>query len=389
MAPVAAIFVLFNAFIKTSEIIFRESKMQEISVIKERKMSARISLHSGGAPEGGTPELQRKVMERFGAGRLLFPLAPRYNIAPHSRIAVITQDRATRDPGSGKTVAGARYLEGYNWGLIPSWIASEDAERAERRLVFARSETLPDKPAFRRSFLERRCLIPTNGFFLFKQHEGHTVPLYVRPKNGGLLAFAGIWDEWVTPAGLPLRTVALITTEANRRLAPLGQRMPAILRAQDEADWLDPAHQNVEELQRLLQPAPAKSLEIFAASPRVAFENFNQSTAIEPLENSAQILRELGLAPQPKRGRLAPRQRVVRREYSTPDGQVFFKTRSFSRDEYISWHPVVDTADGHVFCDCPDFRFRHAAHEPRLATPQHWCKHIDRAVRNCRRHGEI
>jgi hypothetical protein len=121
----------------------------------------------------------------------------------------------------------------------------------------------------------------------------------------------------------------------------------------------------------------------------VQFENFNQPEAVQPLGNSAEILREIGIAPLQKRGRYAPRKRALRREYSTPDGQVFFKTRSFSRDEYISWHPVVDTADGHVFCDCPDFRFRHAAHEPRLATPQHWCKHIDRAVRNCRRHGEI
>jgi putative SOS response-associated peptidase YedK len=347
-------------------------------------MSARISLHGDGAPD-----LQRKISERFGVQRTLFPLASRYNIAPHSRICVVTQDRAMRNPRTQKWETGARYLEGYNWGFIPFWATLEDAEHAEQRLVFARSETLPDKPAFQRSFLSRRCLIPANGFFLFKKHGGKRVPLYVRPKDGGFCAFAGIWDEWISPAGLPVRTVALITTEANRRLAPLHQRMPAILRAQDENDWLDPAHQNIEELQHLLQPAPAKNLEVFAVAPRVQFENFNQPEAVQPLENSAEILREIGIAPLQKRGRYAPRKRALRREYSTPDGQVFFKTRSFSRDEYISWHPVVDTADGHVFCDCPDFRFRHAAHEPRLATPQHWCKHIDRAVRNCRRHGEI
>jgi putative SOS response-associated peptidase YedK len=360
---------------------FTRLKCKRFRFIKERKMSARISLHGGGAPD-----LQRKISERFGAQRMLFPLAPRYNIAPHSRIAVITQDRATRQPQTQKMEVGTRYLEGYGWGFVPFWATPEDAEH---RLAFARSETLPDKPAFRRSFLQRRCLIPANGFFLFKKHEGRMVPLYVRPRENQYFAFAGIWDEWVSPAGLPIRTVALITTEANRRLAPLHQRMPAILRMQDESDWLDPAHQNADELQRLLQPAPAKSLSIYAVSPRVQFENFNHSEAVQPLKNSEEILRELGIAAPKKRGRYAPRKRALRREYSTPDGQVFFKTRSFSRDEYISWHPVVDTSDGHVFCDCPDFRFRHAAHEPRLATPQHWCKHINRAVRNCRRHGEI
>ncbi len=348
-------------------------------------MSLRMSLH-GGTPNLQRPDLQRQVAQRFGAEGMLFPLASRYNIAPQSRVAVVTQDRDTYDPETQIRQNGARYLEGYSWGFVPFWSTPEDAEH---RLNFARSETLPDKPAFRRSFLQRRCLIPASGFFLFKKYDGKIVPLYIRPQENEFFAFAGIWDEWISPAGLPVRTVALITTEANRRLAPLNQRMPAILRAQDENDWLDSSHQNVEELQRLLQPAPPKSLEISAVTSRVEFENFNQPEAVHALENSEEVLRKLGIAPMKKRGLYAPRKRALRREYSTPDGQVFFKTRSFSRDEYISWHPVVDTADGHVFCDCPDFRFRHAAHAPRLATPQHWCKHIDRAVRNCRRHGEI
>ena len=334
-------------------------------------MSTRISLH------GNHPQtVQREVTERFSIERVLFPLAPRYNIASGARIAVITQGIET----------GARYLEGYNWGLIPFWAQEADAQH---KLAFARSETLDEKPAFRQSFATRRCLIPANGFFQFKHSDGEDVPLYIRPKHGEYFAFAGIWDEWISPEGFPIRTVALITTEANRLLAPLGQRIPAILRARDEADWLHPAHRNLDELQRLLQPVSVKEIEVNAVSSRVNFENFNQPQAIEVLSNSQEILKSVGISTGTPKQKLPPRKRLVRREYSTSDGQVFFKTRSFSRDEYLTWHPVVDIHDGHVFCDCPDFRFRHAPHEPRIATPQHWCKHINRAVRNCRKHGEL
>ena len=334
-------------------------------------MSTRISLH------GNHPQtLQREIVERFNIERVLFPLAPRYNIANGTRIAVITQGNET----------GARYLEGYNWGLIPFWATKDDAKH---RLPFARSETLDDKPAFRQAFTTRRCLIPANGFFQFKRMDGHNIPLYVRMRDREYSAFAGIWDEWTTPEGWALRTVALITTEANRLLAPLGQRMPAILRPEDEADWLNPEHRNLDELQRLLQPAPAKEMEICAVTARVNFENFNQPETVEALANSEDILRSVGISTENKRRKLPPRKRLVRRESTSPDGQVFFKTRSFSRDEYLTWHPVVDIADGHVFCDCPDFRFRHAAHAPRIATPQHWCKHINRAVRNCRKQGDL
>jgi len=334
-------------------------------------MSLRISLHGKEAQN-----VQREVGDRFGIGRVLFPLAARYNIAPGARVAVITQGKET----------GARYLEGFHWGLIPFWATEADNQH---RLAFARSETLDEKPAFRRAFESRRCLIPANGFFLFKNVDGQTIPFYARPTNDEYFAFAGVWDEWVTPEGFPLRSVALITTESNRLLAPLGQRLPSVLRPEDEADWLAPAHRNLSELQRLLQPAPVKNLEVRAVTSRVHFENFNQPSAIEALENSTDILKSVGIDLPSHKTKLSPRKRLVRREHTSSDGQVFFKTRSFSRDEYLTWHPVVDIQDGHVFCDCPDFRFRHASHEPRIATPQHWCKHINRAVRNCRNHGEI
>jgi putative SOS response-associated peptidase YedK len=346
-------------------------------------MSRRFSLHpplqfgeqrTEQKPDVSAAQFTFEVAARFDVSRVLFPVAPRYNIAPGARIAVVTQGRET----------GANYLEGYHWGLMPSW--ADDPE-VRRRLINARAETLHQKPAFRDAFLRRRCLIPASGFFEWKLLDnGERVPLHVQSR-AEYFAFAGIWEEWLTPEGWPLRTVALITTEANRILAPLHHRMPAILRREDEAAWLDPSHRNEKELTRLLQPCKPELLKIFAVSARANHENFNQPAAVTPLHNSSEVLAQCGLEVEKKK--LPPKKRVVQRDFVSPDGQVFFKTRSFSRDDYTFWHPIVDTHDGHVFCDCPDFRFRHAINEPRLATPQHWCKHINRAVENCRRHGEI
>jgi len=111
--------------------------MQEI--LETRKsMSLHLSLH-GNQPQN----VQREVTERCSAERVLFPLAARYNIAPGARVAVVTQGKET----------GTRYLEGFHWGLIPFWATEADNRH---RLAFARSETLDEKPAFRRAFESRR-----------------------------------------------------------------------------------------------------------------------------------------------------------------------------------------------------------------------------------------
>ena len=81
--------------------------------------------------------------------------------------------------------------------------------------------------------------------------------------------------------------------------------------------------------------------------------------------------------------------RQIRRDWRSADGQVFFKMRSLTRDDDTRWHPVVDTGDGRVFCDCPDFHYRHARFRPDVWMPQHWCKHVERAVDNCVKHGDL
>jgi putative SOS response-associated peptidase YedK len=129
----------------------------------------------------------------------------RYNIAPGTDIPVIR-----RSPES------QRVLHLLRWGLIPHW-AKDPAIGA--RLVNARSEPVADKPAFRDAFRRRRCLVPADGFYEWKAVEKIKQPYYFSAASGTPLALAGLWESWKAPDGTIVRTVCLITTQANELMA--------------------------------------------------------------------------------------------------------------------------------------------------------------------------
>jgi putative SOS response-associated peptidase YedK len=166
---------------------------------------------------------------------------PRYNIAPTDPVLAV---RRSED--------GANELGRLRWGLVPGrW-----AEKGGRPLINARAETLRSQPAFRDSFAERRCLIPADGFYEWKADEHGKRPLWFSLAEGGLFAFAGIW------AGLPersgdgvLHSCAIVTTEPNRLVRPIHDRMPVVLAPDAEEAWLDPAAEPGDLLD-LLAPAP-------------------------------------------------------------------------------------------------------------------------------------
>ena len=159
------------------------------------------------------------------------------------------------------------------WGLIPSW--SKDPQMGNK-LINARSETLHEKPSFRESFKNKRCLIPADGFIEWKGKHPH----YIRPKTQGLLAFAGLWSTWDSGDD-PLNTYTIITTEANKTLSPLHSRMPVILHPDNYEEWLT-AESNT--LSPLLTPCPDNDLEYYEIS----------TTVNSPKNNDAEILRPAG-----------------------------------------------------------------------------------------------
>ncbi|MFA6109054.1 MAG: SOS response-associated peptidase, partial [Candidatus Latescibacterota bacterium] len=172
---------------------------------------------------------------------------PRYNLAPTQPVAAVVQ----RD---------RRVLELLTWGLVPSW--SKDPSGGVHA-INARAETLTTKPAFRNALQRRRCVVLASGFFEWR-HEGRDrVPMFIRLADGRPLGLAGLWEEWTSAEGEPLRTCTIITVAANPFLASIHDRMPAILEPAAVSRWLDPNAAGAEPLLALLRPYAAEDLVVY------------------------------------------------------------------------------------------------------------------------------
>jgi putative SOS response-associated peptidase YedK len=105
--------------------------------------------------------------------------------------------------------------------------------------INARAETLSEKPSFRSAFKSPRCLIPASGFYEWEKTSSHQKqPYFIRPRDGGLFAFAGLWELWQAPEGEPVETCTILTTEANELMRSWHDRMPVILDTDGVKVWL-------------------------------------------------------------------------------------------------------------------------------------------------------
>ncbi|MCX7685985.1 MAG: SOS response-associated peptidase [Acetobacteraceae bacterium] len=191
----------------------------------------------------------------FGTANPLPNLRPSWNVAPTQESPVVRRHPET----------GARHLDLLRWGLVPRW--AKDASGGAR-MMNARAESVADKPAFRDAFRRRRCLVPMDGFYEWRQEGARKQPYAVAMADGSPMAAAGLWEGWRQPDGTWLRTFAIITTGANAKLAPVHERMPALLAREEFDAWLDPASPP-EALRALLRPCPPAWLACWPVSPRV------------------------------------------------------------------------------------------------------------------------
>jgi putative SOS response-associated peptidase YedK len=228
------------------------------------------------------------VAARFGIQKVLFEAEARYNIAPTQQVAAITQQN------------GERVLDGFRWGLVPVWA---DDPAIGNRMINARVETLSEKPAFKRILKSKRCLIPADGFYEWRENENAAkksratkTPLHIKRKDGELFAFAGLWDEWQpkpqagsTPDtdAKPLRTCTIITSQPNEFLATVHHRMAVVLPPQLEEAWLDPTLDDTDELLQMLSPRESEELEMFPVSTRVNKPAFDDASCIAPAEEES------------------------------------------------------------------------------------------------------
>ena len=326
-------------------------------------MNKKLMLHSG-----------RAALESLKVGEREFGLAPRYGIAPGDWVgAVWTPENSN----------GARRYSGFRWGVT---LSGADEREAARRLFSARAETLARRAAWRESFKFRRAIVPVDGFWMWREINGVQRPFLVHDKAGEPLYVAALWHEAENRGAGEL---AIVTVESNRLIEPLGARMPAILRGDEIGVWLEPSLVSERPLQRILHAIPARDLRVRVTDNAAAGNAATGRDSLDEAADAREVLTQIyGAQFSPDKPKFAHKRRHVLRE-SEAGGHVFFKTRSFTRDDTTMWHPVVDVEEGFVHCDCPDFRYRHAMHDPDVSTPQWWCKHLARAVANCKRHGEL
>jgi putative SOS response-associated peptidase YedK len=170
-------------------------------------------------------------------------LGARYNVAPTDEAYIVAESRE-----------GLRRLGTARWGLVPFW---SDGPQGAAKMINARSETLLSK--FKRTFEKRRCIVPADGFYEWEKVGGRKQPWHIHRSDGQPFAFAGLWEAWYPKdsegaEGERLVTCSIITTRANAVVAPLHDRMPAVLPRETWGPWLDPANDDLASLQGLLGP---------------------------------------------------------------------------------------------------------------------------------------
>ena len=194
---------------------------------------------------------------------------PNYNVAPSQSVLSVIND------GSKNRLGFLR------WGLIPPW--AKDM-KIGNKMINARAETIAEKPSFRSAFKKKRCLIIADSFYEWKRHDDRTkTPMRIKLRSGDLFAMAGLWDRWISPHGESIYSCSVITTTPNDLVIGIHDRMPAILKPNDEKIWLDPAISDIKQLNSLLNPFNQDLMETYEVS----------SLVNSPKNNSIDLIREI------------------------------------------------------------------------------------------------
>ena len=185
------------------------------------------------------------------------PGVPNFNVCPTNSIHVVTSNEF------------GRKVESLRWGFVPSWYREINAGPI---LINARSETLAQKPAFASACKERRCLIPSSGFYEWsKDSEGNKTPWFVKRNDDTPLVFGGVWQEWSDKSGI-IKTCAIVTTASNSKLSRIHHRSPLVLERSDWGFWLGEEDHGASVL---MKPTADETLKAYRVSKNI---NSNRSS---------------------------------------------------------------------------------------------------------------
>jgi putative SOS response-associated peptidase YedK len=235
-----------------------------------------------------TTQTSASLNDAFGARMAdsFVELEPDYNLAPTKLAPLVIAREAPEGPP-------ARELITAKWGLVPSW-AKDPA--IGNRMINARSETVADKPAFKKAFGKRRAIVPADGYYEWYKTEGDPEltskkapkqPFYITPKDGSVLAMAGLYEFWRSDYGDDdeewLITYTILTTSAPDDLGHLHDRTPMMIAPDAVEAWLDPTPRPTDELLGLLVPAVPGRLDAWPVSTAVNNVRNNGPELVVPL----------------------------------------------------------------------------------------------------------
>jgi putative SOS response-associated peptidase YedK len=193
-----------------------------------------------------------ELEERFQA-EMLVDFKPRYNIAPTQLVPVITSE-------------SPKGFSFFYWGITPDFAKNKPVSQ---KFINAKAETVNEKISFKSSFEKRRCLVPADGFYEWKKLGKKTkVPYRFTIANNEAFSFAGIWEEYENEKGEINHTFLILTTEPNRLVAEVHDRMPVILKKEDEKKWLD-KYSSETSLLQMLTTYSADDMLSYTVSPLV------------------------------------------------------------------------------------------------------------------------
>lgn len=231
--------------------------------------------------------------------RLDHALPPDYNVAPTKEVYAVMERRPGDTKEEKAKAEPVRQLRTLRWGLVPSWAKDPGIGS---RMINARMETVAEKPAFRRAFAARRCLLPADGYFEWyptdvKGASGKPVkqPFYIHPADDSVMAMAGLYEIWKDPTRdeddpeLFRWTCAVLTTDAPDDLGRIHDRMPLLVAPEQRASWLSPETAS-EDLLDLLTPAQQTGLVAHPVSTAVSNVRNNGPELVDPLPAEETLL---------------------------------------------------------------------------------------------------
>lgn len=214
------------------------------------------------------PEALIDELRELGVAELELELRPRFNVAPGQVVGIVAGDRPER-------------LSPARWGLIPLWARRAKGARPAKPLINARAETAASKPSFRDAVQRRRCLVIADGYYEWKREGRAKTPHLFRAQTGRPFAFAGLWAPG--DDNDPLRTFAILTTEADELTAPIHDRMPVILGPDARARWLAPGEVSASELEAIIGAGAAPAMTVYPVTQAVGSPAFDEPACVQPV----------------------------------------------------------------------------------------------------------